>query len=316
MTPAGFLALLVAAGPAGPTDELIRSVESASQAALESPTDVRGEGELRMALDAVRKSPLQTAQSRRLRRSRIDGLLSLAAVYLARGDTEKAWDAVDEALRASGDTLGDSEGTLAVQDLISRWRAKNLPVGRVEFRCWDGCTVLLHGRVAGRGQRFVLDRLPLGEYSMVVLSEGRILEQRPLELTAGAPRDPLVFGVPPKPPPPPAYRAKIPRWVSITGVALGTSLLVAGGVLSLIDDRCYAGLEDRDDVSLDCRRTFDTTAEGLGLLTSSPSNFLFSSFERSAAARGPRHGATNEYERTVPCTDPRSGIRLCPFGKG
>ena len=122
MTPAGFLALLVAAGPAEPTDELIRSVESASQAALESPTDVRGEGELRMALDAVRKSPLQTAQSRRLRRSRIDGLLSLAAVYLARGDTEKAWDAVDEALRASGDTLGDSEGTIAVQDLISRWK--------------------------------------------------------------------------------------------------------------------------------------------------------------------------------------------------
>ena len=255
--------------PAADADQLVGRLDAALKSLSEAEDPRATLEKVGTMLDIVRRSPLETAGHFELQVTRTQALLTLAEDHWISGESSLARAYVDEAILASAGRLAVPKDLRGVLGLVRERQAAHPGAGTLRVRCWgEPCRVVLHGRNAGFGEIFDIGQLPLGTYSMVVVSAGKVVSRKDVTLSSDRPVETYRRGTPPRAVPIP-YTPAIPRWVSAAGLATAGSLLIVGGSLSAIDGRCAPGLENPDTFPNDgfaCARVHNTKRQSLALL--------------------------------------------------
>lgn len=225
---------------------------------------------LEEALDSMARYPLDLIGDRRALDLRAVAQLSLARAYLLEGREREALVTVDILILDTQESAPPVKNYgPTIQSLYDERRKVLAGYGtsNIEINCVVPCRVYVQERLVSQS----LDSLLLGDYRVVVEAvdgsipplRAQILLSEPGQtghLTYGT--APLQIDEPGRQEDPPVERRMIPRWVAISGVALGVGLAVTGGVLLAYHDKCPGGLDPVTDAD-ECPRLYNNLASGV-----------------------------------------------------
>lgn len=246
-------------------DAVIDALVAAEAGATESPETA--EGPLQDALAAFADVAPLVSDDARAQEARAFALLALARTRLVLerpGDAEAALDEAIATVRDRPLPIGQfGPAMMQIHAQRAAARAAMAPAS-LAVRCAVPCRVLVD-------EQPFTEALPPGEHRVWVeaLAPGQPVLRRTLQLSPGETVALTYEGTPPAPEiapqtrPSAAPRRILPRWASVLGVAAGTGVAAAGGVLVGVDHRC-PDLSDPREVP--CLRILNTDAGGFALL--------------------------------------------------
>lgn len=247
-------------------DAAIDALVAAEALATESPETA--EGPLQDALDRFTDVAPLVSDDARAQDARAFALLALARTRLVLERPSDAQAALDEAIATvRGRPLPVDQFGPALEALFQQRSGAlaAMPPASLSVRCSVQCRVLVD-------EQPFTDVLPPGVHRVWVeaLAPGQPVLRRTLRLSPGLAIEVIYEVEVPEPTrtepartPEPPRRRIVPRWVSVLGLATGTSVAVAGGVLVGVDHRCPDLADPRE---VPCLRILNTDTTGYALI--------------------------------------------------